>query len=122
MRISDWSSDVCSSDLCRQRGRKAEMETGDLDAGGVRTCRVAGRRTFIETEHGFLDAGQRHLFIARHQILLAARRARIDIIRSPQEGRVRHARIGGDVDLVDVWQIRIAERSEEHTSELQSLM
>src|SRR3546814_7641992 len=107
MRISDWSSDVCSSDLCRQRGRKAEMETGDLDTGGVRTCRVAGRRTFIETEHGFLDAGQRHPFIARQQILLAARRARIDIIRSPQEGRVRHARIG---------------RSEEHTSELQSLM
>src|SRR3546814_15370771 len=67
MRISDWISDVCSSDL---------------------------------------------LFIARQQILLAAGRARIDIIRSPQEGRVRHARIGGDVDLVDVWQIRIAERGD----------
>src|SRR3546814_15338206 len=30
MRISDWSSDVCSSDLCLERIRKAAALAGDL--------------------------------------------------------------------------------------------
>src|SRR3546814_4171841 len=68
MRISDWSSDVCSSDLL-----------GDVERG----------EPFGET-------------IIREQRLVHARPARA-------ERRVKHV-------------VEASERSEEHTSELQSLM
>src|SRR3546814_2965965 len=37
MRISDWSSDVCSSDLARQRPRRSRYErNGMLSTGAIR--------------------------------------------------------------------------------------
>src|SRR3546814_14828817 len=42
MRISDWSSDVCSSDLC-PRTRPARARTR-CDHGGAPHCRDAGAR------------------------------------------------------------------------------
>src|SRR3546814_1573044 len=42
MRISDWSSDVCSSDLCDPAGRAAaEAAVARLAAGGYRVIAVA---------------------------------------------------------------------------------
>src|SRR3546814_10580009 len=88
MRISDWSSDVCSSDLDRaysaRRGARAADERIDRRQGADRRARAAPR--------------------FRHRY--AAHRARG---AQPARGRERSAgRRGG--------------RSEEHTSELQSLM
>src|SRR3546814_15207440 len=46
MRISDWSSDVCSSDLNRHRavrpGRTCRSATRRADAGGVRIAVTIG--------------------------------------------------------------------------------
>src|SRR3546814_2698675 len=79
MRISDWSSDVCSSDL-------QAVERGDQRQ--VRPRFAQHPREFIAREHDVGDAGH-------HAV----------------EQRQRHA------DRTPALQ-----RSEEHTSELQSLM
>src|SRR3546814_1460686 len=89
MRISDWSSDVCSSDLVAQLG--AGLVGGGDDLGLL--FAVAVERLLVDRHHSLegpgelLDLGDR---LALH-------------------GRRHHRR-------------RRLARSEEHTSELQSLM
>src|SRR3546814_7063901 len=102
MRISDWSSDVCSSDLFATE----EDAFGFFHAGGGEdACACAedhaGGGVFGDEKH---DAG-RDAF--RRQHLLGFWRHQVR----------GHARIGdgGQRVALDV-------RSEEHTSELQSLM
>src|SRR3546814_6710181 len=99
MRISDWSSDVCSSDLQASRRAPDAVADARADRGGARArllCRGAGR---------FRQAG---------------RRGRGDARRNPDpagEGaRDRHRLRGREPGHPGPW------RSEEHTSELQSLM
>src|SRR3546814_4657009 len=100
MRISDWSSDVCSSDLIVLRiifdlGHRA------LDEGVVR---IRGRdRARIG------DEGGRHLFVD------PARRA-----NAIGHDRRRARRQSADFNLAGAELVR-GNRSEEHTSELQSL-
>src|SRR3546814_10420734 len=122
MRISDWSSDVCSSDLLR--GREAER---DIDHRAVAGERLAGLEPVDRQRH--LDAdivGD----LAEDFGLLHHRRVveRDDLGRDGaiDEGAVflRHflevaarlgdqRRVGGDP---------VEQSSEEHTSELQSQM
>src|SRR3546814_3428686 len=85
MRISDWSSDVCSSDLVR------------ADAGVTSFADLAGK-TFIAGGKGsFGERRTRDVFDALG--------------------------IGDKVSFVDVeMNAAVPARSEEHTSELQSLM
>src|SRR3546814_1756752 len=97
MRISDWSSDVCSSDLLRPpgHGRRALEQQGD------RRDR-AGRPA---------DHDDTRIALAAQQIgdaLIAADAEHFVRLDQPvaRAGDERHAR----------------HRSEEHTSELQSLM
>src|SRR3546814_4661349 len=86
MRISDWSSDVCSSDLTVHR-------RDDRD-----------RR---------LPAASHHIDVRRIEVRVAVHRR--DRIRTDRRrGQVDHALAMRDQHL--------AVRSEEHTSELQSLM
>src|SRR3546814_6072932 len=87
MRISDWSSDVCSSDL-------ASID-GEIHAGDV--------RTFIGGEEG--DGRRDFLWLAS-----ATHRD----LRSELGGRL--------LGLLRRKARRCLQRSEEHTSELQSLM
>src|SRR3546814_3899165 len=90
MRISDWSSDVCSSDLLCG----AERADSGLGIGGARG--EVGRQC-PEPDLGGLvpaDAGDRGVVAGRRAVRLAADRLRA----------------------------RALGRSEEHTSELQSLM
>src|SRR3546814_2531518 len=87
MRISDWSSDVCSSDLPARPDRLRVIMRCQPDLGKD-----------ISAERGRGDA-------ARAQPVPAFGRARHRAIAA--EGELAHAR---------------ASRSEEHTSELQSLM
>src|SRR3546814_1887674 len=95
MRISDWSSDVCSSDL--RAGRSIRI--------GLRT--------------------------SSHSCLWGARnrqkcRSSSELIAQPDQRLAGHVRVGGfGVERVDAERgdrPQPAERSEEHTSELQSLM
>src|SRR3546814_3725463 len=107
MRISDWSPDVCSSDLAFVQAEFAadhlvlrqsvsvDVDTFDIDAGGILHLegKPHGEIVFIASEFG------------------------IDLRKSITEKtrRFRHGR-DGVFDLLGVV------RSEEHTSELQSLM
>src|SRR3546814_1381637 len=106
MRISDWSSDVCSSDLPRIRQRDAHP-------------RLAGREQEAAHRRGLADADGAH--------------TRADVLHRVVD---RHARRDDPARRVDVHidvLLRIfrfeeqelcddQRRSEEHTSELQSLM
>src|SRR3546814_9776568 len=108
MRISDWSSDVCSSDLL-----------GGLDllpwSDAARSLRM--RAAFAGVE-ALSDAALMETLDEWLPPLLQGRRRLSDIDRSQLSG-VLEGLIGWDgKQQVD----RIAPRTEEHTSELQSLM
>src|SRR3546814_2099609 len=109
MRISDWSSDVCSSDL-RTRHRRALQRRGkDQRRGVLRQRRLGaaavrqGARPPRQSDDG---QGQGH-----GGALVQGRRARTSYDLSFQPVRKIHHTAS-----------RHSTRSEEHTSELQSLM
>src|SRR3546814_1168798 len=105
MRISDWSSDVCSSDLVQVQARLQAQGVARTQAGGLhargkqripqRDCTVLGQHDLEAVLAGVAGAGDEQ------------RRA-VDRLRFD----------GGDLaELADA-----GARSEEHTSELPSLM
>src|SRR3546814_10849020 len=106
MRISDWSSDVCSSDLqyvAALLGHLTRNTDGEAGAGervpsdkGFRKAEFPAKLAHLVLEQFAQRLHQRHL----HPLRQAA-----DIVMALD----RHRRAAG-------------ERSEEHTSELQSLM
>src|SRR3546814_7598475 len=98
MRISDWSSDVCSSDLFRLAA-KPERERGNVG----QLHRALDRRMAAKNLFDQRRSGARH---AEDEDGVGCR-----IARSGARGKELWS-AGGD-DRV---------RSEEHTSELQSLM
>src|SRR3546814_2875999 len=96
MRISDWSSDVCSSDLFTNSG---------VDQGHA-LAQAFAHRTF--------DAGVPHHYralaeVGRHDFRVATQE-----VAELRQRRGLLIGVHGGHDLV--------KRSEEHTSELQSLM
>src|SRR3546814_9756934 len=93
MRISDWSSDVCSSDLVMRRRQAEPVLQEHLSCGGVEQVRAA--HDFGDALRGIVDD---------HGQLVGP-----GAVRAPQH---EIADLCGNVLL----------RSEEHTSELQSLM
>src|SRR3546814_5577799 len=106
MRISDWSSDVCSSDLDHTTGLHVVAEL--LDLGGA--------------ELDLLQRGLGVLVGAAGEA--AGHRARLRALRDDERHRALARQLGRYVGgqrhhhaLGDV-----LGRSEEHTSELQSLM
>src|SRR3546814_6314088 len=102
MRISDWSSDVCSSDLLGTVAREPAIP----DAENRAEIPIA----FVHV-HRVMDTVQ----IRRHQNashVVINRRRQMHI-------RMHKQRIGAGQHLEDQHRQR---RSEEHTSELQSLM
>src|SRR3546814_1523777 len=111
MRISDWSSDVCSSDLLaasRRRGLRARVEP-HLCGGDRAICEDAGGRARV----GPCDPGRSggRPPIPNH---LLPRRASPVGTRpvAPCQAAFAERSAGSQVQY----------RSEEHTSELQSLM
>src|SRR3546814_3449581 len=111
MRISDWSSDVCSSDLLGELGPHlldffAQFLQHRLDIGPVEAHRGG---TLLQLG-GALPLGQTTRDAGQRAVLVAFARAFGTLVLFPSEG----LRIGiGDRRLT---------RSDEHTSELQSLM
>src|SRR3546814_5535313 len=98
MRISDWSSDVCSSDLqlYRPRGNVAALYVADHGSPGV----TGGMMTCLET----LDAAR-------------GAKAAVEIFSLIAVGSGRRRQ-----PFAFNGKQRLIFRSEEHTSELQSLM
>src|SRR3546814_2946350 len=98
MRISDWSSDVCSSDL-------------DVAVGVVDDLLAHG------DGEGLGEAAV-HLALDDHRI-----DPRAAVVQRVEAAHLGDAGVGIYVDHADVRAERIGHvRSEEHTSELQSLM
>src|SRR3546814_2642071 len=116
MRISDWSSDVCSSDLLGLAVDLYGLEDLAHQGEGAEAAQVAAdghveaeRATVLgEEELGAAHAGQRR-----------AQRHRIEVGGAQHAG---HA-LGGEQRRADALGAVLEQRrSEEHTSELQSLM
>src|SRR3546814_2946362 len=111
MRIVDWSADVCSSDLAAGRGRAEGVERLGLGAPAPAALRRLGdaddRRVHADVED-FGGARQLRIFAVVKQIGAITPEPRHDDL----------AALGMRPDLA--WQAE--QRSEEHTSELQSLM
>src|SRR3546814_9685290 len=109
MRISDWSSDVCSSDLVLIANR------GEIALRIHRACREMGIKTVAV--HSTADADAMHVRLADESVCIGPPPARDSYLNIP--AIVSAASItGADAIHPGVGFLR----SEEHTSELQSLM
>src|SRR3546814_9602414 len=117
MRISDWSSDVCSSDLGdvdRPLGRRGGHGQLCLGVGGQGPVRHRARVLEIEQQGRRKPAPLR--FRLWHDDAPAGAARRSGAGAAAAEHRKLPAR--SRLDLL----FRLGFRSEEHTSELQSLM
>src|SRR3546814_8829929 len=127
MRISDWSSDVCSSDLVldqagidRRRERRIVEGHGHVRPFGLadflpRRADVVARRLHAEVGGVLVVAlvvgNQLDLDVERQ----GAKRAGVAVFLCGEGADVSH-------DVSPFGLNKVAPRSEEHTSELQSLM
>src|SRR3546814_5460039 len=111
MRISDWSSDVCSSDLIGDPARALRLLP---NPDGLQELNAPAG------EHAPRQRNRRHEFAAQGMAVLGQRRL---AVRRDQVGPVAERRDGvaGPRRRIVMIQHRRT-RSEEHTSELQSLM
>src|SRR3546814_2433534 len=111
MRISDWSSDVCSSDLVAKRGgrilREVELSTGVDEDLGIRLLRLGSAKDIARCLLARV-ARQRHQRGGNAESAVA-------LLRNLIGRALDRAGVAEFGDLVEC-------RSEEHTSELQSLM
>src|SRR3546814_9480552 len=109
MRISDWSSDVCSSDLRCRRQRRGRLQPGLQPAVRVHLVRhlpaAAAGQPPRPGDHRRREEVRRIIAVTR----LTADRKEFRV-QSPKPMSCRP------------WFAAILVRSEEHTSELQSLM
>src|SRR3546814_4287583 len=118
MRISDWSSDVCSSDLrggavdhARRVARvvhEVEDQVGEL----LQDHAAVGVALFVEGQVGQLLERRRQ---AGERLEGGAGAGELLAVEGDRAVLVEH----GDEALVEA---TLLDRSEEHTSELQSLM
>src|SRR3546814_9664006 len=114
MRISDWSSDVCSSNLVVLQRLIVER----LERRGI--IEIVAER--VRGAVGVEDLGRQHL---GPPILVGAAEQRADsagLVNGAAASGVDGGRVVHAVSPLMVWKQRDRSRSEEHTSELQSLM
>src|SRR3546814_5516573 len=119
MRISDWSSDVCSSDLV-QRDR---LLAGDLQFGQVarRHLRVLARMGVGRaTADALAVAGDQGEPVDLGDAVGQRVLAQIQRLEAPVERRGLRVQAQAVALLPGVLALQV--RSEEHTSELKSLM
>src|SRR3546814_7552671 len=118
MRISDWSSDVCSSDLWLEDGlAKNTLEAYRRDLRLFATWLQGTRnKKLLHAQEEDLNA----YFFARHEETKASSsNRRLAVLKRFYQLAIRQNKIAED----PCRRIRSAkQRSEEHTSELQSLM
>src|SRR3546814_7672766 len=134
MRISDWSSDVCSSDL--NDTPESASRPYDTARDGFVIAGGGGMLVLEEYEHAKARGARIHAELAGYGVTSDG----VDMVAPSGEGVVRCMRMamnGLDApidylnthgtstplgDIVELEAVREAFRSEEHTSELQSLM
>src|SRR3546814_4123376 len=106
MRISDWSSDVCSSDLWA-----AQVD----GTPGIEYHSSAGAIPYNVVSWKTVGQGRLHLVVSRH--------GKTDLdatYQLSQDGKTLTYSYDGSSIVYHRW--TMIDRSEEHTSELQSLM
>src|SRR3546814_5075191 len=121
MRISDWSSDVCSSDLLLEGSVRHAGDTVRITAQLIR----AADGSTLWSEH--YDRPFRDLFALQDEITREVASEIADIVDAKQFWIYRSPAEWRDLNATRVLrEFRDGEgflyRSEEHTSELQSLM
>src|SRR3546814_3717631 len=122
MRISDWSSDVCSSDL-EQLNQIAPLAAEREQRARVRTLLQnllhQDREAVEPLAHVGGAAGQINACRRRQR----DHRARTDITRASASASTAASTVSRTPDgsSIPIWPVPTI-RSEEHTSELQSLM
>src|SRR3546814_1355323 len=131
MRISDWSSDVCSSDL-RKLGDEVEVVAEAAEIGGEHQPRSRGGEPGVGALEGIaLILGQvedEAGLVDLHPVGTALRKPSEDLGIGAEQG----GQEGQRFDRIALCEHQIADgaeqdgpgliRSEEHTSELQSLI
>src|SRR3546814_4270196 len=149
MRISDWSSDVCSSDLAARDIRDGGEQVGQAEPAGKSGLRgllddravhdgVAVRRSDLQhvravvgQRHGGLDAGAQvgeSGGEVADECAAPFRTRRVDRGGDPRghsstPSPLAASSAGGTFTISACWESYSSKyRSEEHTSELQSLM
>src|SRR3546814_3459435 len=125
MRISDWSSDVCSSDL-------SALNLRGLGPDATLTLFNGHRVAYDAIGQGVDISAVPLAAVDRIEVLTDGSSALYGsdavggvanvILRRDYDGAVASARVGGATDGGDFEQQYNLVRSEEHTSELQSLM
>src|SRR3546814_9305348 len=137
MRISDWSSDVCSSDLCVtdvEDPAFQEVEKVRLESVVCITGRVVRRSP--ETINARLDTGHVEVRIDNFEVLSAADQVPLQVNSDEDAGEeirlryryldLRRERVHKNIMLrsqvITSIRRRMVARSEEHTSELPSLI
>src|SRR3546814_1373237 len=125
MRISDWSSDVCSSDLAvalaqglQHAGEGAfqvDVEAERLTVHHVGVLPQGGELHGGVVRRG-LGEGERQLFVVE---ILQRLHRRLHRLAATRQGLTQRRNTDGEPPRAE--RIELA-RSEEHTSELQSLM
>src|SRR3546814_5439599 len=111
MRISDWSSDVCCSDLANSQGLAVSVAGGTFDVGGAATI-----SSLAVTEKGtltvMLDTGATGTNLQVTGNASFAEESKLALkLSSIEQAEGQHVVLTAGTL-----------RSEEHTSELQSLM
>src|SRR3546814_9972857 len=120
MRISDWSSDVCSSDLVSTALLNEAQVREGFEIAIKHSRRVVVERHLSGHDHRMLVVGGKVVAVAQrvpaqvigdgyHNVADL-----IDIVNQDERRGEGHEKV--------LTRIRIDERSEEHTSELQSIM
>src|SRR3546814_3297739 len=128
MRIIDWSSDVCSSDLVEQRvdlrrERRHVLGVGQhrqVEFGFMRGVAAEGLEQLVAFKAHVAGAGEQprsHGLHLRVGVQHAADVAEASVQLGVEQRFGRRAVVAADRLAVEV-----DDRSEEHTSELQSLM
>src|SRR3546814_2202622 len=103
MRISDWSSDVCSSDLCVEKPAFYSRVSGRAAVTRLHLAMMRGHHQFADLSACPLGLVRQHADVGR-------------VAKPVDPGTCALGRIDQCI------QHRRDGRSEEHTSELQSLM
>src|SRR3546814_8297521 len=123
MRISDWSSDVCSSDLKRQLrspdGTLLPLTSGEFDlllAFVEHPQRVLSRDQLLDLTRGRSSV----LFDRSIDVQVSRLRRKIEVDPN-MPALITTVRSGGYIFTPDIHQLQDAS-SEEHPAELQSLM
>src|SRR3546814_6085303 len=126
MRISDWSSDVCSSDLLRHRLAELGEVEAAVDGGADLAFAPPGEELVHRRLHlssitfTLVDRAPADILApveARHADILEQQQVDADL-RDLAAGVANGDELAADGERAQ----RFVERSEEHTSELQSLM